>query len=235
MRRWATMIIGIGLFAAERGLDVSGIEYLPLAIGLWSLAVILVVTGGYLLGWPILKRVRIGLAPTDGSSASTTKTNDEVANVVPPLYPVLIEGRRHDGLEIHKVPTPWQIWYPMHFFNGGNVPVDIVGYNLNLLLDDSPMTRITWHSPDGEASNGIRLVPDMVSWESYTIQPGQTYKLTVPVNRRDIKDLPRNNPKWGARGRVYLRYNGEELPQPYDFSTDSYELDRWDWTEWAGQ
>lgn len=151
------------------------------------------------------------------------------------LQRVLLEGRRRDALQIHKAFTPWVVRYPLYLSNGADVPVDIVGYNLNLLWDQSPVAHVEWRAPNGEASNGIQLVPNKNEVPAYTIQPRQPYMLTIPVNRRQIADLPHSNPKWGARGNVYLRYKGGERVVPYDFGRDDYVMDQSDWTLWASQ
>ena len=56
MRRWGLIILAIAVYAAERGLDVSGIEYFPLSIGLWSLAGGLALVGLGMFVWPHVRR-----------------------------------------------------------------------------------------------------------------------------------------------------------------------------------
>jgi hypothetical protein len=148
---------------------------------------------------------------------------------------LVLEGRRRDGLEVHKAFNPWRVRYPLHLVNASDAPIDIVGYNLNLLLDDSPVGRVEWRAPDAEANNGLPLLADQQPVPAYTIQPGKPYTLSVPINRKQIGDLPRGNPTWGAKGNIYLRVGADEKPIPFDFSTDHYQLDQWDWTQWAGQ
>ena len=154
---------------------------------------------------------------------------------VPMHHQVLIQGRRRDKLVIDKASTPWQVGYPLHFVNTATVPIDVVGYNHILLWNNIPIDRIDWRTPDREANNGISLWSDDNPDLMYTIQPGQPFTLTIPVNRSQVGSLPPGNPIWAARGTVNIRYNGKEIWQTYDFSADSYQLDASDWTEWASQ
>ena len=183
---------------------------------------------------PVVRRTD-GLS-TSSNRAHPTNHREVKDGMSSPLSRVFMEGRRRDALVIHRAFNPWRIWYPLHLYNGAEVAVDVVGYNLNLLFDDAQIARVTWRAPDNEADNGIPLLPNHTGpIPAYTIQPGQPYTLSIPISRRQIADLPKANPKWGARGNVYLRCNGTELAHPYSFATDNYELERSVWVEWSSQ
>ena len=52
-------VFGAGLFLLERGLDVSGIQNVPLAVGLWAASGGFLLTGAILTLWPLLQKVRV--------------------------------------------------------------------------------------------------------------------------------------------------------------------------------
>ncbi|MCZ6700736.1 MAG: hypothetical protein O7B80_03710, partial [bacterium] len=56
MRKWAALIAGFGLLAIEKGLDVSGVVNMPLAIGLWIFGGGLLTASGIMFAWPAVKK-----------------------------------------------------------------------------------------------------------------------------------------------------------------------------------
>ena len=56
--KYAILMFGIGLYVAERGLDVSGVEILPLAIALWSLGGLFILIALILFAWTWLTGLR---------------------------------------------------------------------------------------------------------------------------------------------------------------------------------
>lgn len=65
----ATLVGGIGLYFAERGLDVSGVENTPLAYALWALGSLLIIVSLVLFGWAWLNR---GVRKRQEDSGATT-------------------------------------------------------------------------------------------------------------------------------------------------------------------
>lgn len=205
--------------------DLSAAAIVVLSLSAFAIALIIIAAGVWL-------KDRVG---RPASNESVTQEVAAATGGITVFERILVEGRRQDRLEIHKGSNPWVIWYPIHLYNGSNVEVDIVSYNLNLHLDyDSHAGRVTWKAPDSEASNGVSLRADGSPVTAISMTPGKPHALAVPISRRQISKL-NGNPKWSAHGSIFLRCNGIDHRISYDISADSYQLHQADWVEWVSQ
>ena len=62
MRRWVPFLAAAGTFLIGIGLQVSGVEYMPIGSALWVAGVLFLFIGGATIGWPTLKSVGATIA-----------------------------------------------------------------------------------------------------------------------------------------------------------------------------
>ena len=151
------------------------------------------------------------------------------------LQHLIIEPHHFNSLEIHRAFTPWRMLYPIYVRNTRPFPVDIVEYNANILWNLVERARITWRSPDSEASNGISLRSDNTPVEALTIQGDSSYTLHVTTNGSGMAPIPLLSPQWGMRGTIYFRCGTEERAIQFNFNTDNYQAVQSEWPQWHHQ
>jgi len=150
------------------------------------------------------------------------------------LQHVIIEGRDHTGLTVHEGRAGHPVMYPIKLRNSRPQVVDIVGWNVTILLDGEPIDNITWRLPSRDASNGLAIYPPFDSpspLDALRIQPDRQYRLEIPVNMSKVSTFPPQSPAWTARGTVYFKCANENGEQQFNFDTDNYRLsdNQWGW------
>lgn len=148
------------------------------------------------------------------------------------LQHVSIEERSHVNLAIHQGNAGWPVVYPIHIRNCRPYLIDIIGYNVTILWDGTPMQRIAWRAPSTEADNGLLVHPRFKGSDALpaiTIQPDSKYQLDVPVNMKQIANWPEGSPRWTARGTFMFRCGNQTRDIQFDFNTDNYQFsdDKW--------
>lgn len=130
--KWAAIPLGLAIYAAERGLDVSGYENLTVAYGLWLLAGLLALIGASSWVWAWLSghKKKSGRQPTqsataqDGSQAFNISAGRDVftgnisgsqpapTNEPQPSLEIQIRGVRLIGIDENITLQPY---FPEHY------------------------------------------------------------------------------------------------------------------------
>lgn len=150
------------------------------------------------------------------------------------LQHVLVEERGHMNLTILKGYAGWPVTYPFHIRNTRPHSIDIIGYNVTILWDDTAVQRIEWRAPSAELSNGLLAHPPIKSDEAVpclTILADTAYQLDVPVNMTQIPNWPKATPRWTARGVFKFRANKQTRDHTFNFNTDNYQFPNETWNE----
>ena len=148
---------------------------------------------------------------------------------------VLIDSRNRHDLQVQKAYTPWIIGYPLRLRNTRPIDVNLVGYNLTLVWDDSRIDRITWRAPESENSHGIPIQADGEPVGFLRLPADSDYSLYVAINRERVTGSTGRSPSWGARGTIMVESGGESRDIQFDNSTDGYQLGNSEWGQWMLQ
>ena len=199
-------------------------------------AVVLLVLGFGLLTYVVLR-------PEKARKAVEVETQSQTGTVAPmeaseALAHVVVDRQPHFSLTIHRGRAGWPVMYPLRLHDRRPRPVHIVGYNVNVLWDDTPVQRIEWRAPSAEASNGLLVHPPFDSsrpLEALVVQADDWYRLDVPVNVAQIPNWPLISPRWTARGTMMLSCGEETRDIQFNLDTDDYRLSERDWAELRNQ
>lgn len=107
-------LFSIALFAAERGLDVSGLVNMALAISLWSVSGLsfTIATIAAMKLWivPLFRTVRIVRPSPDSEEGQVLKQMSDGTKATVPFYP---SRRTLPGLfeELREVEVVWGLWH----------------------------------------------------------------------------------------------------------------------------
>lgn len=150
------------------------------------------------------------------------------------LQHIILEGRYHTSLTIHKGRPGWPVMYPIRIRNTRPIKIDIVGYDVNILWNDTSVQKVGWEAPSRDASNGLEVSPPFSSQEplpTIPIQPDDLYQLDVPVNVGQIANRPAESTIWTAKGSITFRCGSDTKIQTFNFNTDYYQFSHEDWAE----
>lgn len=167
----------------------------------------------------------------DGRTSVVLTSSGNRSRNLEALEHVVLEGRRRDSLTIQKAYTPWRVLYPLHLLNSSYSQIDIIGYSVTVLWDDTPTPVVKWAAPDADASNGMSLRADGAPVDAIVIEPYAPYKLNIPVNLDQIVINALGSPKWSARGTITFRIGTEERVDSFSFLQDYYQLSNTDWVQ----
>jgi len=140
---------------------------------------------------------------------------------------LVISGRDSSALNILRGVDGWPVQYPIRLLNTRPVPVELVGFTVNIYWNDKPVEAVSWNKPDSYASNGVSMPQTVI------IQGDQPSTFNVLILLAKIKaPLPETSPCWGATGELRFRGDKENIERKhFDFKNDRFSLSSQDWED----
>lgn len=140
---------------------------------------------------------------------------------------LVISGRDYSALNILRGVDGWPVQYPIRLLNTRPVPVELVGFTVNIYWNDKPVEVVSWNKPDNYASNGVSMGQVVI------LVGDQLLPFNVHVLLAKIKSpLPETSPSWGATGELRFRSDKENIEKKqFDFKHDRYSLSSQDWDD----
>jgi hypothetical protein len=246
------MVPRIGIYITITGLSVALINLALGALGvtishllayfLLAAAGILLLGGGVFVFWDWLKHL-VGAYTFQVSFRKKTE-HAQVAEHSQTAIPVVltsqlqnpkddaichlvISGRDYFTLNILRGTAGWPVEYPIRLLNTRPIPVELIGFTVNIYWNDKPVETVIWNKPDNYTSNGVSMPQPVI------IQGDQPLLFNVLVLLAKIKaPLPEASPSWGTTGELRFRGDKENIERKlFDFKNDRYSLSSQDWED----
>jgi hypothetical protein len=163
----------------------------------------------------------------------TEKNKDESVGYLLPSNPaeaidhLLISGHEISDLLIFRGISGCPIEYPIKLLNTRPVRLEIVGFTVNILMNDKPVQVIKWDKPDNQTSNGTHIDhPFYIEGDRLT----QLHCIRVILTQISTI-LPIVSPSWGIQGEIRFQGKTRIVSRGFDFNHDYYKLSQNDWDE----